>query len=200
MIKTILCDLGNVIINVHNDIKIKNLKKFSSKSEKFIEEFLIKSKARKDFDKGKISAIQIYKNLKSSLNLRLDFKQFKKVWCSYFSRREDMERLLRKLKKTYRLILLSNIDEIHFTYIRDKYKILDIFDDFVLSYKVGYTKPNPLIYLHAIKKAKTFPSQMLYIDDLPEFVRAAKLFGIKSIQYKNFEKLKEDLKRFKIKI
>lgn len=199
MIKTILCDLGNVIINLHNDIKIKNLKKFSSKSEKFIEKFLINSKARKDFEKGKISAIQLYKNLKDNLKLRLDFKQFKKVWCSYFSRREEMEKLLRKLKKNYKLVLLSNTDEIHFSNIRKKYKILDIFDGFVLSYKVGCTKPNPLIYLHAIKKAKTFPNKIVYIDDIPGFVRAAKLFGIKSIQYTTFSKLKEDFKKLNIK-
>ena len=199
MIKTILCDLGNVIINVHDDIKIKNLKKFSSKSEKFIKKFLINSKARKDFDKGKISAIQLYKNLKDNLNLRLDFKQFKKAWCSYFSRRENMEKLLRKLKKTYRLILLSNTDEIHFSYIRKKYKILGIFDDFVLSYKVGYTKPNPLIYLHAIKKAKTFPNKTVYIDDIKSYVLAAKFFGIKSLQYTTFSKLKADFKKLNIK-
>jgi len=200
MIKAILCDLGNVIINVHDDIKIRNIKKYSSKSEKFIKNFLSNSKARKDFDRGKISAIQLYKNLKSNLNLKLSFRQFKKVWCSYFSRREEMERLIKKLKKNYKLILLSNTDEIHFAYIKNKYKILDIFDGFVLSYKVGYTKPSPLIYLHAIKKVKTFPIQMLYIDDIPGFVKVAKLFGIKSIQYKNFNQLKSKLKQFNIKV
>ncbi len=200
MIKTILCDLGNVIINVHNDAKIRNIKKFSSKSKKFIEIFLKNSKARKDFDGGKISAIQLYKNLKNGLNLNLNFKQFKKVWCSYFSRRGEMERLLRKLKKNYKLVLLSNTDEIHFSHIRKKYKILDIFDDFVLSYKVGYTKPNPLIYLHAIKKAKTFPNKIVYIDDIKSYVLAAKFFGIKSLQYAEFEKLKSDLNKFNIKI
>ena len=199
MIKTILCDLGNVIINVHNDIKIRNIKKFSSKSEKFIGKFLSSSKARKDFDRGKISAVQLYKNLKNGLNLKLSFRQFKKVWCSYFSRRKEIERLLRKLKKNYKLVLLSNTDEIHFSHIRKKYKILDIFDDFVLSYKIGYTKPNPLIYLHAIKKAKTFPNNIIYIDDIKSYVLAAKFFGIKSIQYTTFSKLKADLKKLNIK-
>ena len=199
MIKIILCDLGNVIINVHNDIKIRNIKKFSSKSRKFIEKFLINSKARKDFDKGKISAIQLYESLKNGLNLKLSFKKFKKVWCSYFSRREEMERLLRKLKKNYKLILLSNTDEMHFSHIRKKYKILDIFDDFVLSYKVGCTKPNPLIYLYSIKKTKTFPNKIVYIDDVRDYVLAAKFFGIKSIQYTTFSKLEADFKKLNIK-
>ena len=111
-----------------------------------------------------------------------------------------MEGLLKKLKKNYNLVLLSNTDEMHFTYIKDNYPILDIFDGIILSYKVGYKKPSPLIYLHALKKTGRFPSHILYIDDIKGYVRAAKLFGIKSIQYKNFKKLKIDLKQNNIKI
>ena len=107
---------------------------------------------------------------------------------------------LKKLKKNYKLILLSNTDDIHFTHVQNKYKILDIFNDLVLSYKVGYKKPNPLIYFHAIKKSETFPTNILYIDDISEYVNIAKFFGIKSIQYKNIQQLKSDLRKLNIKI
>jgi len=127
--------------------------------------------------------------------LKLNFSQFKKVWCSCFTGlNKEMEILLKKLKKNYKLILLSNTDEIHFHYARKKYKILEIFDDYVLSYEVGYSKPNPMIFLKALRKAKTNPGQIVYIDDLYQFVLAAKTFGIKSVQYKTMKKLRKDLK------
>jgi len=200
MIKTILCDLGNVIVFVDNKKIIQGLAKFSNKDENYIYNFFLNSKARRKFDIGKISATQIFANFKNNLNLKLNFKQFKKIWTSCFSPNKEMEKLLKKLKKNYKLILLSNTDEIHFTYIKNNYPTLKIFDDFVLSYKVGHRKPNPLIYLHAIKKAKTPPAKILYIDDIPEFVMVAKFFGIKSIQYKNTRQLKTNLKKFNIKI
>ena len=78
--------------------------------------------------------------------------------------------------------------------------MLDIFDDFALSYKLGSKKPNPLIYLHALKKAKAFPTKVAYIDDIKEFVAASKFFWIKGIQYTNFEKLKKDLRRLNIRV
>jgi len=109
-----------------------------------------------------------------------------------------VENLLIILKKNCKLILLSNTDPIHFTFIRNKYKILDIFDDFVLSYKIGYKKPSQAIYLYAIKKAGTSPNEILFIDDIYEHVQAAKLLGIKSIQYTNFDRLKIDLKKLNI--
>ncbi|MDP6139194.1 MAG: HAD-IA family hydrolase [Candidatus Woesearchaeota archaeon] len=200
MIKTILCDLGNVIVFVNHKKIAQGLAKFSDKSEEYIYHFFLNSIAHKGFDKGKISATKLFMIFKNNLNLKLNFNQFKKIWSSCFRPNKDMEALLYKLKKNYKLILLSNTDEIHFTYCKEKYKVLDIFDDFILSYKIGHRKPNPLIYLSALKKAKTFPSHILYIDDIHRFVKTVKFFGIKSIQYKNIQKLKSDLKRINVEI
>ena len=201
MIKTILVDLGNVIVYVDHDVIIDGLVKHSNKNKKFIHDYFYNSLTRRGFDKGKLSSIDFFNKYKNNLNLKLNFNQFNKIWCSCFTGlNKDMEKLLNKLKKDYKLILLSNTDEIHFLYLKKKYKILNIFDDFILSYKVGYKKPNPMIYLHAIKKAKTIPSQILYIDDIYQYVLAAKFFGIKSIQYKTIERLNRDLKIINIKI
>jgi len=195
MIKTILCDLGNVIVYVDHDKIIEGLAKHSDKDKKYIHNFFYRSIVRKRFDKGKLNAKEFFTNYKNSLNLKLNFIEFKKVWCSCFiGLNKEMEILLKKLKKNYKLILLSNTDVIHFLYAKKKYKILKIFDDYVLSYKVGYSKPNPMIFLEAIKKSKTNPGQIVYIDDLYQFVLAAKAFGIKSVQYKTMEKLRKDLK------
>jgi len=201
MIKTIFCDLGNVIVFFDNHKIAEGLAKFSNKDESYIYKFFLESIARKGFDKGNISPTQFFMDFKNNLNLKIDFNRFKKIWCSCFlGLNKDMEKLLKKLKKNYKLVLLSNTDTIHFPYIRNKYKILNIFDDFILSYEVGYTKPNPMIYLHVLWKAKTFPNNILYIDDIYNYVKAARFFGIKSIQYTTFEKLETDLKQMNLKI
>ena len=93
-----------------------------------------------------------------------------------------MEKLLHKLKKHYKLVLFSNTDEIYFYHIKNKYKVLNIFDDYILSYKVGHKKPSS------------------FIDDLAVHIRAAKRFGIKAIQYRNMQKLKKDLKLLNIRV
>lgn len=72
--------------------------------------------------------------------------------------------------------------------------IINIFDKYVLSYKVGYRKPSPLIFLDALRKAKTAPFNCIYIDDIPEFVYVARFMGIKAIKYEGFERLLHDLK------
>ena len=201
MIKTIFCDLGNVIVFFDNHKIAEGLAKFSNKDESYIYKFFLESIARKGFDKGNISPTQFFMDFKNNLNLKIDFNRFKKMWCSCFlGLNKDMEKLLKKLKKNYKLVLLSNTDTIHFTYIKNKYKLLNIFDDYVLSYKLGYKKPKPLIYQYALKKTNVLPNETLYIDDILEFVKAAKFLGIKSVQYTTFEKLETDLKQMNLEI
>lgn len=200
MIKTIISDLGNVIVYVDHHRIIKSLAKYSNYNEKYIYNFFISSIERKGFDKGKISKEKFFQHFKDNLNLKMSFSQFKKAWCSCFTGlNKDIVKLLKKLKKNYRLILLSNTDEIHFNYLKNKCKILNIFDDYILSYKIGYAKPNPMIFLKAIKAAKTSPKQIFFIDDIYSFVSVAKLLKIKAAQYTNFNSLKIDLRKNSVK-
>ncbi len=201
MIKAVLCDLGNVIVFVDHKKIAKGLAKFSDKNEEYIRKFFLNSMARKRFDVGKITAARLFADFKNKLNLKMGLIQFKKTWCSCFTGiNKDMVALLNSLKKNYKLVLLSNTDEIHFNCLKNKHKVIGIFDEFVLSYKIGHTKPSPKIYLRALKKAGAFPTKVAYIDDIKEFVSASKLFGIKGIQYTNFEELKKELRRLGIKV
>ena len=53
-------------------------------------------------------------------------------------------------------------------------------------------KPNPLIFIEAIKKSGTYPWNCAYFDDIPEFIVMARLIGIKAF------KLISDLKKVKV--
>ncbi len=199
MIKSILCDLGNVIAFFDSSRIVQGLARHSDKKEQFVRDFFISSSARKKFDVGRISARQFFRDFSDNLSLNIGFGEFKKIWASCFlSKNADLEKLLRSIRKDYRLVLLSNTDEIHFNFIKDKFGVMDIFDDLVLSYEVGYAKPHPMIYLNAIKKARAFPRKIVYIDDIKAFVWAAKFFGIRSVQYTGFKKLESDLKQLKV--
>lgn len=201
MIKSILCDVGNVLVFFDLRNIAKGLAEYSDKDAEYIHSFFLKSGARKKFDVGKLSFDELFSSFKINLNLNLSLEKFKKIWCACFiSKNTELENSLRKLKGKYRLVLLSNTDEIHFNYVKRHYKFMDIFDDFVLSFKVGYLKPHPMIYINAIRKAKAFPNKIVYIDDISTYVLAAKFLGIKSVHYTGFEKLKSDLNRLNIKI
>lgn len=195
MSKTIIFDLGNVIVKVDKTGQYKKFAENSNKNAFYVRNYIEKCKARKYFEEGKLTPQQFYVELKNELNLSMRFKEFKNVWCNIFTLNKDIEKLVIKLKKDYKLILLSNTDILHFEYIKNKYKIIGKFEDYVLSYKVGFRKPSPLIFLAALKKAKSLPFNCIYIDDIPDFIRIARLMGIKAFQYKSYENLVSDLNK-----
>lgn len=201
MIKTIIFDLGRVIVNVDRSKQFEKFAKNDGKPISFIKEYLADfSPIVKTFVRGKITPQEFYEVVSKELNLKMSFTEFKKTWCDIFTLNKDVENLIRILKRNYRLILLSNTDELHFEYIKKKYKIVNIFDAHVLSYKVGCSKPNPLIFLNTLRKAKTLPFNCIYFDDIPQFVYVARFMGIKAFQYATTDKMVSDLNKAKVKI
>ena len=198
MIKTVIFDLGNVIVNF-DETKIFNAwAAASNKSVSEVIEYYKDSSARKSYEMGKISSREYYKCVLKELNMKMDFGKFKKVWNEIFTLNKDVEKIVKSLKGKYKLILLSNTNDMQYEYIKENYRIVDIFDERVLSYKVGTRKPNPMIYIKTLLKAKTLPFNCAYFDDIPKFINMAKFFGINVFQFKNADKLRNDLKKLKI--
>ena len=192
MIKTIIFDLGNVIVNVDWKNFYKRIAEDSGRTLDYIKKYHQNSADRKNFEKGKIDSVEFYRRVAEDLSLRMSFGEFKKCYCNIFTLNSDVANLIKKLKKNFRLILLSNTDALHFEFARKKYRIIGIFDEHVLSYEVGYSKPNPLIFLEAIKKSKTLPFSCAYFDDIAKFIYTARLMGIRAFQFRDYEKLVND--------
>lgn len=192
MIKTILSDLGNVLIFVKNVSAGVDISKHG-----FFKKKIIRYKIRK-YEKGKISTEEFYTWYGKKTGQNIDLTRLDERLEKVFSLNEDMAILLKKLKRDYRLIALSNTNESNYEFIARKYDIMKIFDDYVLSYKVGSLKPEKKIYQTALEKALCKPEECMFIDDIGKFTLAAEKLGMKTIHYKNHSYLEEKLKEFKI--
>ena len=90
----------------------------------------------------------------------------------------------RKLKAAgHKLVLFSNINAIHSPWIYEAYPDFELFDGAVMSFEVGYIKPRPEIYAHAIKAYDMVPGKTIYVDDLAENVEAGRDAGFTVWQY-----------------
>jgi HAD superfamily hydrolase (TIGR01509 family) len=99
-------------------------------------------------------------------------------WCTIFTMKPLITRgLLRELKSRVRLGLLSNTNELHFRFLASRLPELAEFDFLTLSYEVGAVKPEAEIYADAEAKSGCRPDEILYFDDIPEYVEAARKRG-----------------------
>ena len=73
--------------------------------------------------------------------------------------------------------------------------IADLFDHVVNASEVGSIKPEPEIYLHALKLAGVQPHEAFFTDDLPENVEAAERLGYVGHVFETPEGLRTALAR-----
>ena len=195
MIKCVIFDLGNVTIKFDETRTFKKWSSCGKYSYDEVKNYYKNSSARKAFEMGKITSKHFYETYVEDLGLKITVKEFEKCYCDIFTRNLEVEKIIKSLKGKIKLVLLSNTNEWQYEYARKKYKIISLFDDYVLSYKLGMRKPNPLIFIEVIKKSGTYPWNCAYFDDIPEFIVMARLIGIKAFQYKHNKKIKNDLKK-----
>ena len=193
MIKCVIFDLGNVTIKFDETPTFKKWAESGGKSLSEVKSYYQNSCIRKIFERGEITPRQFYDKYVEDLGLKTNYNDFKGNYCNIFTRNTEVEEIIKSLKGKIKLVLLSNTNALQYEHCKRKFKILELFDERIASHEVGLRKPNPLIFLKAIKKTGALPFQCAYFDDIIEFVYVASMLGIKAFQYKNPEKLKKDL-------
>ena len=88
--------------------------------------------------------------------------------------------LLRALrKKGVAVFALTNFGDDTFTYAQTHYDFLAEFDRAYVSGRMGVIKPDPLIYAMLEEDCGVAPGALLFADDRPENIAAARLRGWK---------------------
>lgn len=192
-IDLITFDLGNVLVRVDHLEFCRRLAVLAGTTPESVFAAVFASDLEPGFDTGKISAQEFFARISARFQVSLPFSTFCAWWNSIFAPMPEMEPVVEHLASRYPLFLLSNTNALHFQYIRQQYPLLNNFRQFVLSYKVGSRKPEPAIYHHLIKQAKTTPAQILFIDDKLSFVQAAQDQGLQAWQFTNHASFREKL-------
>ncbi|MBA4389792.1 MAG: hypothetical protein C0399_02510 [Syntrophus sp. (in: bacteria)] len=193
MIKLFVFDLGNVILPFeHRQIAVK-LHEVSRIQDRFTPADMFRFMFDRDlglvnpYEEGLMSSIDFFARLRERYKLDLDFEEFKDIWNLIFAENAEVNELILFLKRQgYPIFLLSNTNKLHFSYIMERYPIVHSLDEWILSYEIGAKKPKQKIYDVIFEKNKDVTrEEVLYIDDIPEYVEAAKSFGLQGLVFKD---------------
>lgn len=192
--KLIISDLGNVLANFDHKIAVRKILSYTAKKEDEIYQLFFDSPLTALFEEGKISPQEFFKSVKELLELRIDYNAFLPIWNDIFfetSLNKKIQDFLQSIKGTYTLIMISNINQIHFEFLKKRMDIFKIFDKLILSCEIGCRKPDPRIYQAALDFAGVDASQAFYIDDRKDLVEAASRLGIKGITFDSEDALQD---------
>jgi putative hydrolase of the HAD superfamily len=173
-VTAIAFDLGNVLVKVDHWRFCRGLAQLTGSSPQEVFSRVFETDLEPGYDTGRISSLAFYRRLTTGFRVDLPYPAFSVLWSDIFDPMEQMEEAVVRLAPRYPLFLLSNTNPLHFEYIRRRFsRLLQHFQAFILSYRVGNRKPEAAIYQALIREAGQPPPQILYLDDKLPFVTAA---------------------------
>lgn len=201
-VNAIIFDVGNVIIGFNHQAICEHLKPFTTLSVREIYQGIFSSGCVRQYDEGNISSKEFHEitTKRIQADSRLTFQAFVQAWQATFIENPDIDRLLNRIKPEIKKILLSNTNELHWRFVAGLPIIKRHFADAavqVLSFRLGVSKPNEVIFQEAITRCSSTPEEILYVDDVAAYVEAFIRFGGRGVIYNcqtdPIEKLEREL-------
>lgn len=206
-IKTIVFDLGGVIMTDGSMLavkKIKNALQLRKEDEQAIEEcFSNDSGAMGQLLRLGLLTLSEFED-EFARKLSLSNKQKKMIrhlWFSSYVPNFFMTKLLKQLSKQFRLVIFSGNVRERIEYMRKRYhKVFKYFDDAVYSFDYQKNKRDMAFYDELLTHLDCKPEEALLIDDSVNNISRAKAFGMDGVHYAYTEKLIKDFDKKGIKV
>lgn len=195
MIQALLFDMGKVLVDFDFEL---GMREFAAKTPLTRQEFELviwdKHWIRR-YERGEISTTDYHEHLCQRGKLTMNIQEFEAAWSAVFLPELIVpEQLLKNLQKRYPLILVSNTNESHATFISKRFTVFEYFHHRILSHEVGSLKPDVGIYRAAIQASGKAPEALFFADDREENIEAARALGIRAHLFRSVSGLVEALK------
>jgi len=192
---TVIFDLGGVLVSVDFMRACRRLEAAGGAPAAVIRDAILCGADKTAFDSGRLNPQAFAQRFCAAIGARMPYAEFAEIWCDIFAEQREVTGLLDAIAKRADLVLLSNTDPLHLEYVRSHYGFLEKFGRMVLSYEVGHVKPARQMFERALGPVAP-GTPMIYFDDVPEFVSAARACGLRAEQFVDAARLRRDLARF----
>jgi putative hydrolase of the HAD superfamily len=200
MITTLFFDIGNVLVGFDHRLIWNRLATVSKLPSEEIQQRIQSSGLMDSHELGKLSPLEFFHETRDrgQLESSVSFEAFRLMWADIFWEQKPIIQLAQTLQQHYTVALLSNVGEIHWNWLVERFPIFSQVDNMILSFQVGSMKPAREIYQEAIRQSGLLPEQCGYIDDNQKNVEAGREFGIQAVHYQSPEQLKSSLRMLNI--
>lgn len=197
-VKALLLDIGNVVVRLRTQAFLDRLTPLCAPGTTAPQVLLSlrdPDSPHHAYERGQMDGPAFHAAQVRRLGLSLDYPAWLKAWNDYFEPNRPMEATLARLQGQAKFWALSNTNHEHLAHVRLNFRVFDTFDGFTASHEVGARKPEPAIFEAALRSLRLHPSEVLYLDDIAEFVEVGKGLGLRGFHYTyNDAELKEVLR------
>ena len=191
-IRTILLDLGNVLIFHDNQLLFRSIGNRAGMSAEAVER-LVTGDLWNAIHRGDLDSDGIRRELCRTLRLEIGSSEFVKLWNCHFRLHHEMIAEVDRLVGRVKLGALSNTNALHAEYFQAQLPILKKFDQILLSHELRMMKPEPAIFLEALRRLDSGAAETVFFDDLPAYVEAARSLGIQAHLFRSVAEFRSEL-------
>lgn len=185
MIKAIIFDFGGVITTRGYLLWMKEEIPNFEKNKLFYDNLSNK------YDLGMITHDEFTKIIAKESGVEKDI-----IWEKIFNKikaNKELLKIIHKLKKNYKIALLTNFHHKPLNDLITKYDLENYFDLKVISSLHKLHKPDSKIFRRTLRSLNIKPEEAIFIDDSQKYINGGKKIGIKSLLFTTNQKLREDL-------
>jgi putative hydrolase of the HAD superfamily len=199
MIDTLVFDAGNVLVKVENEFIIEDISNTLGISKKKVKS--VWSTLIPKLGSGKITEDEFWN--KFSKITRLQNRQIPKdllvrQYRQRFTTNDEVFAIVDNLKSNqYKLGIISDTIPSHAELLREKL-VFNPFSVVLLSYEVGFRRPNIKLFQLALKKLKSKPENTIFIDDNPNNTKALREYRLSGITFRNPDQLRSTLEKMNV--
>jgi len=184
MIKSVIFDLGGVLIRTHNQSGRRKWERRLGLEPGQVARLVFESDIGRRAQLGQASPEEVWTWVGAHLGLsNEELAAFRRDFWAGDRVDHSLANYIRRLRPRYRTGLLSNNWARDGRAMAHKLGLADCFDVFVTSAEVGMMKPDPRIYRIALERLGVSPPEALFVDDFVENVAAARRLGMQAIHF-----------------
>lgn len=186
MIKTIIFDIGGVLIRTEDHSRRRQWEKQLGLADRESESIVFNSEMGQKAQSGAITDVELWQWVGQCLNLQgSEFEAFRTDFWAGDVLDSDLVDFIRKLKAGgYETAVISNATDNLQNALTHRFKIADAFDLIVCSATEKIIKPDPRIYQRTLQRLSRQPAETVFIDDFAHNIQAAQTLGMATIHFK----------------
>lgn len=199
MIKTVIFDIGNVLVEF-NWKNYLNSFPYSNSIKETLANAIFLSPEWNELDRGVLTSDELLNAfIKNAPEYHKEIKAVFKSVGKCIHQFDYAIPLIQTLKKSHlKVYVLSNYGEYMYQQTLDELNFLQYTDGGILSYQDKVIKPDPLIYKLLLQRYDIEPASAVFLDDTISNVETAIALGINGIHFTSYKNALEELEKFGI--
>jgi len=184
-IRFVYFDLGRVLVHFSMERMFEQIERAAGAPVAQCQEVLFGGGLLARYERGQITSEEFHVEFCRAIGKEISFDGLALAASDIFYANICIFPIVTALRASHvRIGVLSNTCDIHWRFIQRRFPgIVEGFDVLAASHLIGAAKPDREIYAAAAEMAGVAPSEIFFIDDLPENVEGARAAGLDAVVF-----------------